>query len=122
MAMGKHKDAVERFKKALALNPELTEAHVGLGMSHYGLRRYKDAVKAFEKALGVKQDLAAAHYGLGLAFNAQGNTSQAEQAYRILSKLDPKLAEELSRAIRPEGRFEFHGNVFPQGTERRQRP
>ena len=122
LAMGKHKDAVESFKKALALNPELTEAHVGLGMSHYGQRRYKDAVKAFEKALGVKQDLAAAHYGLGLAFNAQGNRSQAEQEHRILSKLDPKLAEELSRAIRPEGRFEFHGNVFPQGTERRQRP
>ncbi|MDG5815912.1 tetratricopeptide repeat protein [Chitinispirillales bacterium ANBcel5] len=46
-------DAIEEYKKALSINPELIDAYLGLGTIYEWQGKYKEAIKKYEEALSV---------------------------------------------------------------------
>lgn len=82
---GRYAEAIEAFKKAVALEPGLVEAHFGLGYAYKALGRYEEAVAPLNSAIGLKPDLAPAYYLLG-------------ETYFRLFKYEPAI-EALKRAI-----------------------
>ncbi len=50
-ALGRIDDAIERFRNALTLSPDLSPAQYNLGNAYSLIGRHEDAVDAFEKAL-----------------------------------------------------------------------
>src|SRR5688572_6698550 len=50
----KHEPAVQEYAKAIEALPELAEAHYGMGIALYRLRRHDEAVIRFREALRLK--------------------------------------------------------------------
>jgi hypothetical protein len=99
LSIKKDKDAMKAFKEAVRLNPELAEAYYGLGFVSFRSAKFKEAVDAFKKAITLTPDMAKAHYGLALAYIELEKLDDMIQEYRILQRLDGKLAAKLSQAF-----------------------
>ena len=76
-------------ERALAMDPTLESAHVGLGLLHQAAGRSYQAVQEFDKALADSPDNAAAVEGLGRAYAALGDKAKAEDFYVRLVRLKP---------------------------------
>jgi hypothetical protein len=59
---------------------------------------------AFKKAISIIPDMAKAHYGLALAYIELNKMDDMLQEYRILQRLDSKLATKLTKSF-PEVDF-----------------
>jgi len=86
-ASGLARDAILR---ALALDDELGEAHMGLAL----LRSWFDwdwdgAEREFKRAIGLNPSLARAHQGYALMLSAQGRHDEAIAEIRRAQELDP---------------------------------
>lgn len=95
MKLDKRRDAIKAFKQAIDKNPKLVEAHYLLAVEYLESRNLHDAVKTFKRTLELQPAMAEAHFGLALAYQEQGKTELMYQEYRILQKLDSKLARKL---------------------------
>ena len=89
-----------RSKKASVLNPANVEAFYGLGNSSYKANRLQDAQAALKATLKLKPDYAQAHYSLGLVYASLNDKNGVTREFAILKRLDPKLAEQLYRAVK----------------------
>lgn len=49
--LGKYQEAVELFRKAVRLAPDLPGAWRNMGLAHEGLKQWKDAIQAYERYL-----------------------------------------------------------------------
>lgn len=84
------RDAVER---ALALDPDLAEAHVVLGRLHLYRREGPQALRAFERAVELRPGDASAHAALAILHLLTGRPDEAlERAERAVA-LDPLSGE-----------------------------
>jgi clan AA aspartic protease (TIGR02281 family) len=100
--------SVREFRQAIRLDPERTEAWLGLGK---GLLRLgssggaanveilDEAVTALSTALRLQPELAEAHSSLGEAYLALQDRGKAVQKLLVLRKLDPRLAADLDVKI-----------------------
>ncbi len=117
--------AIEAYKRAVEIDPELAEAYFKLGIAYGLLEKEKmqaggaeilpgevtkeqdakkpDSVKMFEKAvaaykkqLAANGDNAAAYFNLGRAYNKLNKDEEAEDALERASKLEPKNIEYLT--------------------------
>jgi hypothetical protein len=95
----KDREAIKAFKESVKLNPNVAEAHYGLGFSNFRLGRFRDAADAFKKAITIDPQMAKAHYGLSLAYQELGMTHQLIEEYRILETLDRSLAKKLQQTF-----------------------
>lgn len=55
MGMGQISEAVERFQKALNIDPEYVEAYSALGRAFFKLRQWDNASETFRRALALKE-------------------------------------------------------------------
>ncbi len=81
-------DAASR--KAVALNPELAEAHTSRAMALSTLRNYPDAEEEFRRATKLDPGLFEAHYFYGRACLAQGKFQEAIQPLRTACRVCPE--------------------------------
>jgi protein O-GlcNAc transferase len=88
-AQGKWQAAIERYRKALALNPDCAEAHNNLGNILKLQGRQEDAVACFQKAIAINPDYALAHANLGVALKNQGKLSDALLSFQRALALNP---------------------------------
>src|SRR5262245_44138286 len=51
-----YEQAIENYKKAIALNYQPAESYYWLGSSYYGLQRYKEAITALNNAAKLNPD------------------------------------------------------------------
>ena len=102
----KDKEAMKAFKEAVRLNPELAEGFYGLAFVAFRSKNYREAIDAFKKAIVLSPNMAKAHYGLGLAYIELHQANEMIQEYRILQRLDAKLAAKLAQAFPDMGRCE----------------
>ena len=73
--------------KALALDPELAEAHASRGLAlQFGGRR-EEAVAEFERALELDPDLYEANYFYARFFNAEGNFEKAAKLFERAAEI-----------------------------------
>jgi serine/threonine-protein kinase len=76
-------------QQALAIAPDLVEAHTCLGHFYLGTGQYEAAVKEFQQSLDLNNESDEALGGLADAYQKLGNTGAAEQAYRSAIALRP---------------------------------
>jgi Tfp pilus assembly protein PilF len=72
---------------------------VGLGSVYLKLRRYREAKDSFHKALTVEPASVVAHMNLGVTCVELKERDCALEQYGILQRLDPVLAQDLSRRL-----------------------
>lgn len=87
-------EAVEAFKQAVALDPDLAEAHFRLGLAYEALNRqedaeseYKKAVEAYKKFVDANPKDWEAHYLFGQTYASLQQYSDAIREYRQATKL-----------------------------------
>ena len=64
--LNKLEEAEISYRKAIALKPNIAEAHYNLGVILQGLGRPEEAEKSYRKAIMLKPDLAEAYYNFGI--------------------------------------------------------
>ena len=97
--LGQYALAVTAYQKAIDIHPEFPEAIFNLGVVYGELGNAKNEMQAYKKAIRVNPDFAPAHFAMGRAFLQQGDKAAALDQYKILQKLDGRLAEELFEKI-----------------------
>jgi len=78
-------------KKALALAPDLWQAHVALGVFHYyGFRQYEAALAEFHRAMELQPNNSEALQFIGYVHRRQGNWDRSLAELQETLKLDPR--------------------------------
>ncbi|HEY2411987.1 MAG TPA: tetratricopeptide repeat protein [Pirellulaceae bacterium] len=106
-ALGNHEEAANAHRRAVALQPDLAEAHCSLGNSLKAQGKMNEAVASYNLALELKPDLAVAHSNLGAALKALGQLDDAIRCYERAVELMPNLVEahrNLGNALAVQGR------------------
>jgi tetratricopeptide (TPR) repeat protein len=85
--------AVDAYRRALALSPEWTEAHINLGTTLYQLDRMDDARKEFATAVALDPLSALAEFNLGCVLEHDGETIRAIEHLRRAVELSPEMAD-----------------------------
>ncbi len=83
--------AAEAYKSAIAMQPDLGEAHYNYGVLLLTsvAPNLAEAKRAFEKAIAVDPRHAAAHHNLGAIFQQQGQLVAAQKEFERAVELDP---------------------------------
>jgi tetratricopeptide (TPR) repeat protein len=79
--------AAATLRKALALKPDLAEAHLQLGVIALDEERPKNGVEHLLAAIRLSPRLAEAHYRLGVAYNRLGDTERAVAQFELHEKV-----------------------------------
>ncbi len=87
--LGLHTEAVEEYRKALALTPEHVELRTRLGVALRGDGDLTGARAELESAVTASPEYAPAHVALGLTYFRLGRREEAEAAWRKALSLDP---------------------------------
>jgi tetratricopeptide (TPR) repeat protein len=113
-----HGDPIERYRRAVHLNPDDHRTHFGLGVALAGNGNHAAAIAAYREAIRLKPDHAEAHWGLAAAYAEQGDHRQAIDAARECLRLKPELApvhyilgQELRSSGDLKGALEAFGNA-----------
>lgn len=94
----KHTEAVAEAQKAVAIDPNLSEAYAVLGVSLAGLGRFDEARLQSDRAVRMRPDDAAVRLALGRILDQQGHHDEAIDALKRAIDLTPKDAR-VHRAI-----------------------
>lgn len=85
---GNSEAAIDAYKKAIRIDPQLADTYIALGSLYITLDRVDEARQEYERA--VKIDPGAANrYYLGQAYLAEERYSEAEQQFRQVRQLTP---------------------------------
>jgi tetratricopeptide (TPR) repeat protein len=95
---GRVAEAVEHYRAALALAPELLEARLALGVQLMNLGRPGEATEHLEAAVRLKPGYLPSYCYLALALERQGKFEQALRQYARVLQLDPDSAPALSQS------------------------
>ena len=75
--------------KALALDDQLAEAHMSLGLVSTVTWDWTDVEKEYKRAIELKPNYASAHNNYGVYLSAMGRTEEALAEHKIALQLDP---------------------------------
>ena len=78
--LGRHDEAIDQARTALALDPLSLIINVLLGWTFYYARRYDEAIEQLEETLRLDSSFAPAQLWLGLAYERIGDLDRAEEA------------------------------------------
>ncbi|MDG2306146.1 MAG: tetratricopeptide repeat protein [Candidatus Binatia bacterium] len=100
-ALARMDEAMKVFNDALARSPNLPEAVLSRGNSHFLRKDYDLAIADYERSLeyGVK-DPAAAHFNHGMAHGKKKNFKQAAHSYLRALELNPDFRRAQARLDR----------------------
>ena len=88
--------ALEKFNKAIELNPDYAEAYSNRGNALTGLAQHAAALASFDAAIRLKPDFAEAHCNRGNTLYALGEFQQAVASFGQAIRLRPDYAEAYS--------------------------
>jgi tetratricopeptide (TPR) repeat protein len=113
--IGRLEDAETCFSKAIAIKPDLAEAHCNLGITLQELGRLVDAETSYKKAIAIKPDYAEAYCNLGNTLKELGRLENAETCYKKAIAIKPDYAEayyNLGNTLKVLGRLEDAETCF----------
>jgi serine/threonine-protein kinase len=87
--MGKYEEAVEKFQRALDLEPTSDEAYRGLGSAYEELGLFNEAEKIYKKAIELKPEYWAGYSYLGMMYFWRCRYSEAAEQFIQVTKLVP---------------------------------
>ena len=79
--------AVQKFEQAVQRGPSEAVAWAGLGTSLVKLRRTAEGIAKLQRAIALAPEMYEAHYMLGMAYQASGDASRAQEAFRKAEQL-----------------------------------
>jgi len=89
LASDKLQEALEAYREALAIEPDLPEAHDGMGNVLYDMGQYQTAVESFARAVQTKPGFPEAYKSMGDALFKLRRYEDALAAYRRAGALHP---------------------------------
>jgi len=107
-SQGKLNEAVEHFRRASELRPDIPDIFYNLGLALYSQGKFDEAIRCFQQALKLRAD-AEIYYSLGYSFQMQGNFDRAIDNYRRAIRLKPDYADaynNLAELLMKTGQFE----------------
>jgi tetratricopeptide (TPR) repeat protein len=106
---GRCRQALDCYRKALLLKPDLVETLINIGITFDQLDDCEQAACAYRKAILLNPGSAEAHYNLGNTFKKQRLFDEAISSYQQAAALNPLLIEasyNLAAVLHKKGRFE----------------
>lgn len=106
---GDLESAVDHYKSAIRIKPDLAVAHQALGVAISALGRRGEAMSHWERAVEIDPDLADAHSHLGAAYLKLGDLDRAIARFERVARLRPDRADShynLGLAYQTRGRDE----------------
>jgi len=107
-SLRQYEDAIESFKRALKINPDLAEAHINLGNTLQELSQFDVAIASYRRALEIKPDYSIAYSNLLFTLNFTASHTprycleQARQFGQIVSQKAVGRFSTWQSAARPE--------------------
>jgi DNA-binding winged helix-turn-helix (wHTH) protein/Tfp pilus assembly protein PilF len=105
-ALGRHDEAVEEARRAVAADPLSLNSHTALGYGLYLARRFEEAAAQLERTLEIDPDFAQARRNLALVRVQQRRLSEAVAAMKRVALLNdsaPAAAAELAWVLALSG-------------------
>lgn len=94
-------NALQQYRKAVELSPDVPDFHAGVGLSlvNIYMDRAKESIDAFNKALEIDSKNVGALEGLGFVYASIGKKELALELYNRLEPIDKAAAFRLYQAI-----------------------
>jgi len=89
---GRHAEAIELCRQALAARPGWAAAYNAIGLNHASLGEHALAVIAFHEAVQLQPDSASMAYNLGVSLRLMGDDDSAIDAFAEAVERDPAYA------------------------------
>ena len=88
MELKRQEEALASYDRAIALKPDIAEAHSNRGHVLHDLKRYDEAFAAYHTALAFKPDWAEAWLGRGHVLHRLKRHEEAASAYAQVLAID----------------------------------
>lgn len=85
-------EAVQCYQKAIAVNPNFTDAHFNLGVAYQQLGQHDKAELCYRQVIALNPDHSKAYLNLGIAFKEQGLYDEASAALKNALRIKPDYA------------------------------
>ena len=90
---GKLDQAIDAYRKAIAINPNYFEGYSNLGVALKEQGNLDQAIDSYRQAITINPDYSEGYNHLGTALKEQGKLNQAIGAYQKAIKVDPNYIE-----------------------------
>jgi len=120
MNLGKAKEAIKLFKRALELNPEHYESMHNMGVAYIFLKSYKNALQCFESTIEEAPYFYASHCAKSQVLSMMGRYQEAVDSAKDAIQEDPNepLAHsDLGYAYLKSGKFEESVRAYERAIE-----
>jgi tetratricopeptide (TPR) repeat protein len=114
---GRIEEAIERYRRAIALNSSYTPAMSNLGSALRAAGRTQEAVAAYDAALAARADGATVHLNRGNALMSQGRVDEAILSFRQAAAADRRSTHavtSLANALFDAGTAALEAGDFPR--------
>lgn len=91
--MGKWREAIANYQRALEITPGYAEAYNDMGVAFYQMGKWGEAMDNFQKALQLDPTLVEAHNNVGLILFHQGKVDEAMAQYKRAIEIMPNYAD-----------------------------
>jgi tetratricopeptide (TPR) repeat protein len=110
--MKRRTEAERNYQKALKIDPESSEAHLGLSQCYLYTKRARKAAEAALASLGLKYHNPKGHFLLGIALHRIGRIEQAVDALKVAVSQNPLYTQAYKRlAYIVENRLKDHSSA-----------
>ena len=106
---GQIDQAINAFKRAIAIKPDYATAHYNMGSVLIDQGKPEEAIEAYKKALSLKPDYAEAYNNMGSVLIDQGKPEEAIEVYKKAFSLKPDYATahyNMGSVLRDQGKPE----------------
>jgi tetratricopeptide (TPR) repeat protein len=87
--LGKEEEAIEKYKKAIELDPNDASPYNGWGNALGDLGKEEGAIEKYKKAIELDPKYAISYYNWGIALSDLGKEEEAIEKYKKTIELDP---------------------------------
>lgn len=106
--LGHHDEAVESFRQAVAIDPNVAEAHFNYGLALKSKGDQAAAIQSYRRAIEIRPAYPEAFYNLGISLKAIGDLSGAIDCYQQAIQINPgyvKALRNLGNLLKSTGDF-----------------
>jgi len=95
----RHHEAIDAFRQALDIDPQIADVWYNLGITYSGLKRHDDAIECYRQALRIKPDFTDVLINLGVTYALTANPTAAMDVAKELRRYDPFNADMLLKML-----------------------
>jgi tetratricopeptide (TPR) repeat protein len=96
LELDRYPEALSDFRKAIALNPNYSDAHFNIGIAYFKQNRIDEALQSYNQAIALKPDSGAAYLNRGVALLHSSRYAEALEDFNRALQINPWDAEALS--------------------------